>query len=174
MGKVIARFRQTMKTLQTAWSIAGITLLFLLFLETALRLTFALRDRLSTLESPDPRILAEGYGGATWPINHYQEIELLEERWQPYVYFRPKPFNGKTIAIGPDGLRYTWQPDKALRDATGKKPVKILALGGSSLWGFGAGTIKRSLLGSPANFMSAGSRLRSRTSRSWGTSAPRS
>lgn len=78
MGKLIAGCRRLMKTLQTAWSIAGITLLLMLSLETALRLTFALRDRLSEPESPDHRILAEGYGGATWPIDHYHEIELLE------------------------------------------------------------------------------------------------
>ena len=40
----------------------------------------------------------------TWPIEHYREIESLEERWQPYIYFRPKAFHGKTITIGADGL----------------------------------------------------------------------
>ena len=88
--------------------------------------------------SPDRRILAEGYEGATWPIDHYHEIESLEERWQPYVYFRPKPFHGKTIVIGPEGLRTTWQPTAGWGDEAGKKTIKVLMLGGSSLWGFGA------------------------------------
>jgi lysophospholipase L1-like esterase len=138
MGNVMARIKRLMTAFQTGWSIAGITLLILLFLEAGLRLTFALRDRLGAPESPDRRILAEGYGGATWPIEHYREIESLEERWEPYVYFRPKPFHGKTIAIGPDGLRATWQPTAASGEAAGKKTVKVLVLGGSSLWGFGA------------------------------------
>ncbi len=138
MGKVLARLKQTVMALRTAWSIAGITLILLLFLETGLRIGFALRDRLVAPESPDRRILEEGYEGATWPRKHYHEIESLEERWQPYVYFRPKPFRGETIAIEPDGLRATWQPDHSSRQNAGKKAVKLLLLGGSSLWGFGA------------------------------------
>jgi lysophospholipase L1-like esterase len=138
MGKVRARFKRFMLALQTGWSMAGITLLLLLFLEGGLRLTFALRDRLSAPAQPARRVLAEGYGGATWPIEHYREIESLEERWHPYVYFRPKPFHGKTIHIGPDGLRATWQPEAASGASAGRKAVKVLVLGGSSLWGFGA------------------------------------
>jgi lysophospholipase L1-like esterase len=124
--------------LRTAWSIAGITLILLIFLETGLRIGFALRDRLVVTESPDRQILEAGYEGATWPIKHYREIESLEEHWQPYVYFRPRPFRGETIAIGPDGLRATWQPDRSSPENAGKKAVKLLLLGGSSLWGFGA------------------------------------
>jgi lysophospholipase L1-like esterase len=138
MGKVLARFKRSAMALRTAWSIAGVTIILLLFVEAGLRVTFALRDRLIAPESPDPRILAEGYGGATWPIEHFREIASLEERWQPYVYFRPKPFQGKTVAIGPDGLRATWQPDESSSASAGKKPFKVLVLGGSSLWGFGA------------------------------------
>ena len=88
-------------------------------MEAGLRVTFALRDRLSVTESPDQRILVEGYGGATWPKEHYREIESLEERWQPYVYFRPKAFHGKTIDIGSDGLRATWQPPATSGQANG-------------------------------------------------------
>ena len=61
----------------------------------------------------------------------------LEDRWRPYVYFRQKPFTGKTITIGSDGLRATWEaPSPALLDQ--RPRVKLLMLGGSSLWGFGA------------------------------------
>jgi lysophospholipase L1-like esterase len=63
---------------------------------------------------------------------------LLEERWQPYIYFRPKAFLGKTIAIGADGLRATWQPPAPAGERVAQQPVKLLMLGGSSLWGFGA------------------------------------
>ena len=138
MGNVTARFKRAMMALRTGWSIIGITLIFLLVVEAGLRLTFAIRDRISAPQAPDPRVLAEGYGGASWPTDHYHEIESLEERWQPYVYFRPKPFHGKTVVIGPDGLRVTWQPTAAWGDEAGRKTVKILMLGGSSLWGFGA------------------------------------
>ena len=93
-----------------SWSILGITLIVLCLTESGFRLIFALKDRLSSEPRPDRRVLAEGYGGATWPVQHYREIESLQERWEPYVYFRPKPFHGQTITIGDDGLRATWQP----------------------------------------------------------------
>jgi lysophospholipase L1-like esterase len=138
MGKALARLKRLVNILQTAWSILGITLVLLLIGEVGLRATFALRDHLTLPASPDQRVLVEGYGGATWPAEHYREIESLEERWQPYVYFRPKEFHGKTIAIGPDGLRATWQPPAPSPEPTAQKPLKLLMLGGSSLWGFGA------------------------------------
>jgi lysophospholipase L1-like esterase len=138
MGKAIARFKRFMGALQTGWSICGITLILILILEALLRLTFAVRDYLTSPVSPDRQIMTEGYGGATWLVQHYREIESLEERWQPYVYFRPKAFHGETITIGSDGLRGTWQPPPTVRDPAAKKPIKLLMLGGSSLWGFGA------------------------------------
>ena len=138
MGKALARFKRVMKFLQTGWSILGVTLVVLLLAEAGLRLTFALRDRLNAPANPDRRVLVEGYGGATWPTEHIREIESLEERWQPYVYFRPKTFQGSTIAIGSDGLRATWQPPAAPGDRPRPEPIKLLMLGGSSLWGFGA------------------------------------
>src|SRR5262249_30842963 len=138
MGKAIARFKLFMSVLQTGWSICGITLVLILILETGLRVTFAARDYLTLPASPDRRIMAEGYGGATWPPKHFREIESLEERWQPYVYFRPNAFHGETVTIGSDGLRATWQPPATAREPAAKKALKLLLLGGSSLWGFGA------------------------------------
>src|SRR5262249_19616791 len=87
---------------------------------------------------PDPRVLVEGYAGATWPVEHYRELESLEDRWQPYVYFRQKPFQGRTITIGPEGLRTNWAPPPTSVNHPNRKVVKLLMLGGSSLWGFGA------------------------------------
>ena len=67
--------------------------------------------------------------------------EPFTDRWQPYVYFRQLPFSGQTdpcrLADGPSGVlaaaghRRDERRPFALR-------LKILMLGGSSLWGFGA------------------------------------
>jgi len=138
MGKALLRFQRVLSVLQTCWSILGITLVVILILEAGFRITFAIRDRLTAQPVPDRRVLTEGYGGETWPIQHYRELEQIEERWQPYVYFRPKPFQGQTITIGPDGLRATWQPPAPGTDQPVSEHVKLLMLGGSSLWGFGA------------------------------------
>ncbi len=80
-------------------------------------------------------MLAQGYAGADWPVAHYRELQKLGERWEPFVYFRQKPFSGQTIHLGPDGLRATWSPSPA---KAGGKPTKIWVLGGSCAWGFGS------------------------------------
>jgi hypothetical protein len=138
MGNALRRLKLVLVVLQTGWSILGVTLVLLLVAEGGFRLSFAIRDHTDAKPLPDPRVLAEGYGGARWPVEHYRELELLEERWHPYVYFRQRPFNGKTITIGTDGLRAIWQPHASEQKQLERGSVKILMLGGSSLWGFGS------------------------------------
>jgi lysophospholipase L1-like esterase len=139
MATAHRRLKRWLVLLQTVWSILGITLILLGLTEAGFRLAFALKDRFSIQPQPDRRVLAEGYGGESWPVRHYREIESLRERWEPYVYFRPDAFRGETISIGLDGLRATWQPPSAGSPAgKDEKTVDILMLGGSSLWGFGA------------------------------------
>ena len=113
MGKPLLRFQRVLVFLRTGWSILGMTLVVLVLTEAGFRMVFAVRDRFTAEPVPDRRVLVEGYGGDTWPVEHYRELGLLEERWQPYVCFRPKPFEGSTIRVGSDGLRATWQPPVA-------------------------------------------------------------
>ena len=75
MGKALLRFKRVLSVLQTGWSILGITLVVILILEAGFRIAFAVRDRLTAQPVPDRRVLAEGYGGETWPIEHYRELE---------------------------------------------------------------------------------------------------
>lgn len=105
MAKLSHRAKQTFGSLQTTWSIVGITLILLLLVEGSFRLILAVRDHFAPVAVPDHRVITEGYGGALWPIVHYREIEQLQELWHPYVLFRQKPFRGETITIGPDGAR---------------------------------------------------------------------
>ena len=83
-------------------------------------------------------MIEDGYGGATWPVQHYRELESLQERWRPYVYFRQKPFSGQTISIDQDGLRLTWQPPPVPvgpgepRAVQGPDARRFVALG---IWG---------------------------------------
>ena len=138
MAKALRRLKGALAKLHTGWSILGITLVLLLLMEGGFRLIFAVRDRLTAVPVPDPRVIAEGYAGARWPVVHYRELEQLEERWQPYVYFRQKPFRGETINIDNHGLRATWQSAMRAEGRGERGSIKILTLGGSSLWGFGA------------------------------------
>ncbi len=110
MRSLARRLKQGMIGLRTAWSILGVTLAFLLIAELGLRAAFWLKDTVSLPQRPDPRVVAAGYDGAAWPVVHYRELEALSDRWQPYVYFRQRPFQGQTITIDENGLRAVWRP----------------------------------------------------------------
>jgi lysophospholipase L1-like esterase len=136
MRNVLLHFRRFLQFLRTTWSIAGITLLAIVLMESGFRLIFWVKDHFAAEAVPDRRVIEAGYGGEAWPALHYRELQALEHRWEPYVYFRPKPFAGQTITIDREGLRHTWTPPPAA-DRPGKV-FRILSLGGSSLWGYGA------------------------------------
>ena len=99
---------------------------------------FLIKDRWKPQIPPDPRVVSEDRDGGAWLPLHYRELEALSDRWQPYVYFRQRPFPGQTITVRADGSRATWQPPPSQGDDERAKPLKILMLGGSSLWGFGS------------------------------------
>jgi lysophospholipase L1-like esterase len=136
MRNVLQRIRRRLRFLQVIWSIAGITLVAIVLMEAGFRLFFSIKDHFATETVPDRRVIEAGYGGEAWPVQHYREIQALQDRWEPYVYFRQKPFTGQTITIDPEGLRRTWMPPSSA-DRSGKV-FKLLMLGGSSLWGYGA------------------------------------
>jgi hypothetical protein len=139
MRRLLRRLKRIFLRLQTGWSILGVTLLFLLIMDLGLRGLFWLKDHGKPQNPPDPRVVAEVDGGTAWLDVHYRELARLSDRWQPYVYFRQRPFAGHTINIDAEGLRATWQPPKGTGEAGEKKPpIRLLMLGGSSLWGFGA------------------------------------
>ena len=138
MAQFLQRFRRILTFIRTGWSIAGVTLAAMLVTEAGFRLVFAIKDHFAAVQTPDRRVIDAGYGGEAWPVQHYRELLSLEERWEPYVYFRQKPFSGQTISVDPEGLRLTWQPPPAPADGTQARAFKVLMLGGSSLWGFGA------------------------------------
>lgn len=138
MAAKLQRIRKLLRAAQTVWSIVGLTVIVILVMETGLRLAFAIKDRLGRTEVPDRRVVSEGYGEESWPIRHYQELERLEDRWRPYVYFRQRPFSGETINIDADGLRRTWRPPPGPVGPGESRTFRLLMLGGSSLWGFGA------------------------------------
>jgi lysophospholipase L1-like esterase len=137
MSNVKRRIGRIMGVVRDAWSMIGITLALFLILECVFRAGFGIRDKVAGPIQPDRRVLAEGYAGASWPIQHYRELEQLEDRWKPYVYFRERPFQGETITVDSVGSRKTWQPPSPV--SGDRRPrIKLLMLGGSTLWGFGA------------------------------------
>jgi lysophospholipase L1-like esterase len=139
MRPLLRRFRQLLLWLQMGWSILGLTLLLVLLIELGLRGVFGLKDLGKPQVPPDPRVVRQVTDGASWLDLHYRELDGLTDHWQPYVYFRQAPFTGQTINIDSDGRRRVWEPPGGTEVApTQHPPLKILMLGGSSLWGFGA------------------------------------
>src|SRR5262245_17883237 len=72
MHHALRRLQRLLNLLQTGWSIVGITLVVLIVTEAVFRAGFALRDWLGAEPRPDRRVLVEGYGGSTWPVQHYR------------------------------------------------------------------------------------------------------
>lgn len=135
MRKVLSRIRSAISILRTTWALLGLTLVMLLVTEEGLRLIFWLKDLRNIPASPDEGVIAAGYGGERWPVDHYQELLQIGDRWEPFVYFRQKPFSGKTIHVDAEGRRAVWSPREPARSG---RPVRLYFLGGSALWGFGA------------------------------------
>jgi len=138
MKSSLRRLGRILSWLQTGWSILGVTLVMVVLLELGLRGVFLLKDRWKPQIPPDPRVVAEDRDGGAWLPLHYRELVALSDRWQPYVYFRQRPIRGQTVTVLKDGLRSTWQPPPWQGDDARVRPLKILMLGGSSLWGFGS------------------------------------
>jgi hypothetical protein len=138
MRSLLRRSRQLLISVQTGWSILGLTVALILLLELGLQGLFWFKDRGKPRIPPDPRVVAAVSEGAAWLDRHYRELEAISDRWQPYVYFRQRPFHGQTICIDSEGLRATWKPPATVNAGEGQPPLKLLMLGGSSLWGFGS------------------------------------
>jgi lysophospholipase L1-like esterase len=139
MRAIPRRVLAILRWLRTAWLILGITLVLIVALELGLRAVFWLKDRSKPRIPPDPRVVAALPESGAWLDLHYRELETLSDRWQPFVYFRQRPFRGQTVTVDEEGLRATWQPPRSrAENGPAGSPLKILMLGGSSLWGFGA------------------------------------
>jgi lysophospholipase L1-like esterase len=82
---------------------------------------------------------------------HFADFDQVAMRWAPYVHWRFEPLATATVNMDERGLRRTEFPapaEEALKHPDAP-PVRVLMLGGSTMWGVGArdaGTIP-SLLG---------------------------
>ena len=63
---------------------------------------------------------------------YWQEHDAAREvRWQPYVYFRRKPYAGKLIHVDANGFRVTLSPNASQNQGS------VWLFGGSTVWGTG-------------------------------------
>lgn len=112
----------------------GITLFLLAIIEGLFSVGYLIKDRTET--SLHPRSQADCYRTVSWVRDYFREAhESFAARWEPYVYWRSKPYKGQYININAAGIRLTTD----LRTDPGKnhRPLKVFMFGGSTMWGTG-------------------------------------
>jgi lysophospholipase L1-like esterase len=118
--------------IRSAWLMLGITLFLLALLEVA---SFLYLRRVS---SKNPRweyswLDADAYRGNEWIAPYFKEYMSIRLQWEPYLYWRRRPFKGTYINVGEDGLRRTVLPPAAEQPGT----PTVMVFGGSTTWGEG-------------------------------------
>ena len=118
------------KNLGSIWLIIGVTLLLLILIEIFFKVYYIFDT------NEDSRLQADCYQNVEWANEYYLEFNKCNvEEWEPYVYWRRKPFSGEFINVDPNQRRKTVYEKS---DLVKTEPlIKIFMLGGSTLWGTG-------------------------------------
>jgi len=131
----LAPLKKFIKFVRDTWIILGIAALMLTVIEAGFSLGFYIR---SVWHSPyvDDRIKADTYTDTSWVAPYYHESEQMGKmRWEPYVYWRRKPYRGNYVNVNSDGIRTTANAT----ESDGANPaMKVFMFGGSTMWGAGA------------------------------------
>ncbi len=118
------------KRLGEAWAIAGITLLFFVLIELCFIVYFWFH------KNEDSRIQADCYENAEWVYDYYDEFSACNSSvWEPYVYWKRKPFKGEYINVSDEGLRKAQVKSSSF--ASNQPKNKLFFFGGSTMWGSG-------------------------------------
>lgn len=127
-----------METLVSVWSavwgVVGVLAVLVLVNEAGVDAFRAALRRLRYRARPraDYRARADAYGGAEWPVHYFDAFwRLVKVDWAPFVQWWQRPVATEWFTIDQRGLRVTVQPEMA-------NPVRVLALGGSTMMGMGA------------------------------------
>src|SRR5208283_92338 len=81
------------------------------------------------------RRFADGYHGAVWTADYYDELGRMRMDWHPYTYWLVAPLSGRYLNIGTNGLRATLRDES--RKANCRRRARIFMLGGSTIFGEG-------------------------------------
>jgi len=129
-----SRTRKAIDFVRNTWLILGIGLLFFSVVEILLSLFVVDHFTPPDPRNPDVRAKADAYKDVSWGDDYFKEFnESFDARWEPYVYWRRKPYKGKYIAIDSSCLRFTPNPEFAAEHV-----LRIFMFGGSTMWGTGA------------------------------------
>lgn len=121
------------RAVRDGWLIVGAALLLFLGLEVAYRAQGAVRRLVSGDRAPiaaelDP---SHPYADSAWFPELVRERNQLAFRWEPFVYSRHRPYQGRFVTSDSAGLR----PVPRF-PVPGGKPLRVFDFGGSTTWGF--------------------------------------
>jgi hypothetical protein len=129
MNASVRIFRRAGYFLMVMWLGFGSFLLALLFADALLGLLFKDAKTLR-VHAGTPAIAREAMPANGTERGYWQEHDAAKEvQWQPYVYFRRKPYQGKLIHVDAHGFRATVNPPGAV--------TAVWVFGGSTVWGTG-------------------------------------
>lgn len=115
-----------------AWKMVGISLALLAVVEMAAQLVFSRR------ESVELRRLQKrsGLADAPWLADlHREQSEAQVSNWEPFVYWRIRPYAGRLLNVDERGLRRTVGPSAVIKDDS-PGALRVFCFGGSAMWGW--------------------------------------
>jgi lysophospholipase L1-like esterase len=117
-----------------AWLMIGGVLVLLLLIECAA--TLIVWARTPSDKPFDTRRNADDLRDAPWADAYLRELrESQGLRWEPFVYWSRKPYAGRYVNVGEDGLRITAATTASAPNA---RQLRIFFFGGSTMWATGA------------------------------------
>jgi len=128
VSTLVHRLKVAARWVRVVWVQAGLTILALVVIDSLAVVTLRSRSRI------DSRAFADGYHGATWTIEYFDELAHQKTRWEPYVYWVGSRYAGRYINVDSQGIRRT----TASRDFGCRRRSRVFTFGGSAMWGIGA------------------------------------
>ncbi|MEO8168536.1 MAG: SGNH/GDSL hydrolase family protein [bacterium] len=120
--------------IRDTWLILGIGLVAFALLEFIIAFFVINHFTPPDPRNPDVRANADAYKTVSWGEEYFKEFnESFDARWEPYVYWRRKPFSGKYITI--DSACHRITPTSEIR---AEHVPRVFMFGGSTMWGTGA------------------------------------
>lgn len=129
---------RSLQFLRLAWVNVCIFVTLLVVMELLAMAYYAVRDPRAFFRKPEIFLGAPPttYAPGSPEFLSYHEASLIAPHWTPFAYWRMDPFHGRYTNIESDGHRRTWSPAGA---NAAQQRVKVWVIGGSTIWGLGAG-----------------------------------
>jgi lysophospholipase L1-like esterase len=127
--------KQPYRALKLLWLNLSILIVGAIFLELFAFTCYLVRN--SLWGPPDPavefikKLPVDAYADRSWLVTVARQTPELTVRWNPYTYWRRKPFSGTYVTVDRNGIRRTWNTPNT-------NPINIYMFGGSTLFGVGA------------------------------------